>query len=142
MEESGKQEPHDRHVHQWVIWYRENVVFFVRALKFYESLIHEDLSVLESDEDLRELLTEDVKKEFGLEKQKNQTIRTREWLESELEKAGEDSFDCDITMSHGSVRFIKSVSLLYIKNLYLRRNKLSTKPNISAKILKAVDTQI
>jgi uncharacterized protein (TIGR02391 family) len=118
------------------------VFFFVRALKFYESLIHEDLSALESDDDLRELLTEDVKKEFGLEKQKNQTIKTREWLESELEKSGEDSFDCDISMSHGSVRFIRSVCLLYIKHLYVRRNKLSTKPNISTKTLEAVDTQI
>ena len=45
-------------------------------------------------------------------------------------------------MSHGDIRFLKSVALLYLQHLRNRRNLLASKPKISAHALKAVDQRI
>ena len=142
MSSLDKTEPNDRHIYNWVLLYRESVLFFIKALKFYESIIDKELSDVDEDEHLKELLTDDVKREFRLEKGVNQAQRTREWLEREIAKGEESDFHYDINMSHGSVRYIKSVCTLYIKFLYTRRNLFSERPNVSANTLEAVDTQI
>lgn len=139
--EQESREPHDRHHYQWVMFYRENVEFFVKALTFYESLIDQELSDISEDEHLNALLSEDVRREFKLEKGVRDVQRMREWLQGELDKR-EDRFDCDLSLSHGSVRYLKSVGMLYINYLKILRNKLSSRVNISAKTLEAVDTQI
>lgn len=142
MSNPNNSEPDDRHVHQWVMFLKEDVKFFIKAFKFYESLIDDELSAVEEDQHLKELLSDEVKKEFRLESVANQAQRTRKWYESELSKSDDDDFHCDITMSHGSVRYLKSVCMLYVKFLISRRNLLSARPNISAKTLEIVDTQI
>lgn len=139
--EQESQEPDDRHHYQWVMFYRETVEFYVKALAFYEGLLDKDLSAINEDEHLNILLSEDVRREFKLEKALRDAQRMREWLQGELDKR-KDEFDCDLSLSHGSVRYLKSVGLLYVNYLKIRRNKLSKRANISAKTLEAVDTQI
>jgi hypothetical protein len=139
--EQESQEPDDRHHYQWVMFYRENVEFYVKALVFYEGLLDKDLSAINEDEHLNILLSDDVRREFKLEKGLRDAQRMREWLQGELNKK-KGEFDCDLSLSHGSVRYLKSVGLLYINYLKIRRNKLSKRANISAKTLEAVDTQI
>ena len=68
--------------------------------------------------------------------------RVEDWLNKRIEKGGPDAFDYDVSISHGTVRYIKGAAILYLKHLKNRRNILSSKPNISKYVLETVDNQI
>jgi hypothetical protein len=134
-------ENHDDHIYSWVMLNRETVVFVVRAIDFYLSLLGDEDKELAGDPDLAALITEETRRELGLGRDKERTKRVRQWLQDELDKHP-DSYDLNITLSHWFVRFIKSVGLLYLAKLKAKRNTLASRPNVTAATLSAVDREI
>lgn len=139
---SPNQEPHDHHMYSWISFNRDTLKFYLAAVKFYENLLKEDIDAIENDDDLAVLLDDRDKNKLEIYQELKNVTRGKNWLEQKIEEQGVDAWDYDISMSHGSVRFLKSVGLLYLEHLRNRRNKLSTKPNISKYALMVVDQRI
>ena len=134
-------ENHDNHQYQWVMFERTTVLFVLRALDFYLSLLGDEESELSSDPDLAALITDDTRREIGIESDKERTQRIKKWLEEELARR-DDSWHVNISLSHWLVRFMKSVGLLYLAKLKTSRNALASRKNITASTLSAVDREI
>jgi len=134
-------ENHDDHVYGWIMFNRETIEFMVRAIDFYLSLLEGESKQLEAAPELAALITTDTRRELGLGRDKERTERLKQWLNEELQKRG-DSYDLSLTLSHWLVRFLKSVSLLYLSKLKISRNSLASQPNITATTLSAVDREI
>ncbi|MFO7633986.1 MAG: TIGR02391 family protein [Caldilinea sp.] len=139
---SIEQEPNDYHMYSWLSFNSDTLRFYLEAIKFYEALLWEDIQAIETDADLAFLLEERDKSEFEVKKELARVQRARATIEKKIEDGGSDAWDYDLTMSHGSIRFLKSVGLLYLQHLKNRRNILSSKPRISRHALKAVDQKI
>jgi uncharacterized protein (TIGR02391 family) len=136
------QEPNDYHTYNLLFINNDTMHFYLAAIKYYEALLQDDVAAIESDEDLAFLLAPRDKKNLEIQKELDHIGQAREWIESKIEEKGHDAFDYDLTASHGSIRFLKSVGLLYLQHLKNRRNILASKPRISAHALKAVDQKI
>lgn len=134
-------ENHDGHVYNWIMFERETVAFVLRAIDFYVSLLGDESRELAEDSDLASLITEDTRRELGLGRDKERANRLKQWIQEQLDKR-EDSYHVDISMSHGTVRFIKAVSLLYLAKLKTKRNRLASRPNVTASTLSALDREI
>lgn len=134
-------EPHDDHLYNFVMFNRESVEFFVRAFDFYLSLLASENAAIAGDPDLEKLVSEETRRELGLGRDKEQAERIREWISDKLEK-DPDRYHVNISLSHWSVKLIKSVSLLYLSHLRNRRNVLASKPNVTANSLTAIDREI
>jgi uncharacterized protein (TIGR02391 family) len=134
-------ENHDNHTYNWIMFERDTVVFVLRAIDFYVALLGEESRELGEDPDLANLITEDTRRELGFGRDRERALRIKEWIQ---QKSGgsDDSYHVDISMSHGTVRFIKAVSLLYLAKLKLKRNALASRPNITASTLSALDREI
>ena len=139
---STEQEPDDYYVYHLLSFNNDTLRFYLEAIKFYEELLKEDIQAIESDKDLAFLLREREKREFEVQKELMRVQRARASIEKKMESRGVDAWDYDIDMSHGSIRFLKSVGLLYLQHLKNRRNILASKPRISTHALKAVDQKI
>lgn len=134
-------EPADHHQYSWVMFYRETVEFFVSAVKYYEDLLAAETKHIDADPHLSAFLTEDVRREFKIGRSHAEATRVREWLEHRLAERP-NSFDVDISLSHGTTRYLKSVGLLYLGFLKQRRNALSRSPNVTSNLLSAIDRRI
>ena len=142
-EEIEKKEPSDNHIYQWISFYRDTFEFYLSSIQFYISLLERDIKSIESDPDLKLILDEETLSSFKIEHELARMKRTEKWMADEFEKCGEDSFDCDfMNVSHGFIRHLKSVGMLYIKHLELRRNKIASRANVSKYALQAVDSRI
>jgi uncharacterized protein (TIGR02391 family) len=135
-------EPNDYHMYNWLSFNNDTIHFYLESIKFYEGLLKEDVAAIENDKDLALLLEERDKNNLEIQKELQRTTRTKEGLEKIIEERGPDAWDYDFALSHGSVRFLKSVGLLYLQHLKNRRNILASKARISTYALKAVDQKI
>ena len=140
--EMQNNEPDDHHIYDWVMFYKDTFHFFSQSVKFYVSMLESDIQAIENDKDLKGMISEDQKKSFQIYREHSRAKRVSEWLDTKIKEASPDAFDFDISISHGTVRFIKTACMLYLKNLKLKRNKLSVKKNISRYVLDTVDNQI
>lgn len=134
-------EPVDSHRYSWVAFLRDTLDFFVCALKFYEELLSSEAAEIEGDPHLKSFFTDEVRREIRFDRGLREAARTRQWLEESLAKST-NKFDCDLGLDHGTVRYLKSVGLLYLGFLKQRRNALSSKPNVTTHLLSALDRQI
>ncbi|EDM82230.1 TIGR02391 family protein [Limnobacter sp. MED105] len=134
-------ENHDGHVYNWIMFERETVDFVLRAIDFYISLLGDESRELAEDSDLCSLITEDTRRELGLGRDKERATRLAQWIRERAEQYG-DSYHVDISLSHGTIRFIKAAALLYLAQLKARRNVLASRSNVTAATLSAVDREI
>jgi hypothetical protein len=134
-------EPADNHHYSWVAFLRDTLDFLVCALKYYEELLSLEAAEVEADPHLKAFFTEEIRQEIRFDRGRREVTRTRQWLEESLAKST-DKFDCDLSLDHGMVRYLKSVGLLYLGFLKQRRNALSSKPNVTTHLLSALDRQI
>ena len=135
-------EPSDHHVYSWVMFDSDTFHFYYEAVKYYESLLSADLKAIEEDKDLNAILGKKIIETFPINKELSNVKRMLSWFEGKLQKQVAEFDDYDVSISHGWVRFMKSVSLLYLKQLRLRRNILSSRPKISQHALRAIDQRI
>lgn len=134
-------EPENDSRSYWVFFYRDTVEFLRDAVAYYEGLLATEATEVDADPHLKAFLTEEVRREMRFGRGHREAVRTREWLEQALEKS-KDQLDCDLSVDHGTVRYFKSVGLLYLGFLKQRRNLLASKPNITLHLLSALDRQI
>ncbi len=137
----NNKEPSDSHMYNSLWFNAKDLEFFIKSLRFYQSLLKKDIEKVEQNEYLSDLLDNDLKEELGLEKDVYKTKRYIDFFEQEL-KNEKRLLEYYISMSHRDIRYLKSICLVYIKSLYNGRNKFSAQVNTSIRILKAVDTQI
>jgi hypothetical protein len=83
-----------------------------------------------------------MRDEFGIGRSQTEASRIREWLEREIAKQQNMRGVDFSSLSHGLVRYLKSVGLLYVGFIKQRRNILSANPNITSNLLSAIDRQI
>jgi len=134
-------ENHDDHQYNWVMFDRGTILFVLRAIDFYLTLLGDEEAELSSDPDLAALITEESRRELGLRRDKERTQRIKTWLEEKL--AGrDDSWDVTISPSHWLVRFMKSVGLLYLAKIKRSRNALAARTNVTSSTLATVDREI
>ena len=136
------QEPSDHHTYSWIMLYADMVHFLLRALKFYHGHLVSEQQAFEADPDLAGLVSDDSRRNFGLYREVAEVERVTLWLEEKIERGGAKAFDYDISMSHGMVRYLKSVGSLYLQHLRARRNALSLRANLSTNTLESIDTEI
>lgn len=134
-------EPPDHHRYSWVMFYTETVRFLVSALEFYIDLLNKEAEQLNSDPYLKSFLTKETRREFRIGRDLDQAKRFLQWLNEKLSSAG-DRFDVDVSLDHGTARYLKSVGLLYLGFIKTKRNELSSRPNISKNTLAAFDREI
>jgi hypothetical protein len=135
-------EPPDHHVYDWVSFNRDTFEFYRSAVAFYESLLQRDLEALRTDGDLRAILGDRALDSYPIAKELKRVERLRTWFGEEIAKGGKDAWDYDVNISHGSVRFIKSASDLYLEHLRGRRQAIASRPSVSKSMLEAVDQQL
>lgn len=109
---------------------------------FYQSRLEEDAQAIKEDSDLKGILDDTVLESFPIAQELNRVRRVRQWLEQKTSEGGGAAFDYDFNLSHGLVRFLKSVGIIYIDQLRKRRNILASRPGLSKGVLEAVDQQI
>lgn len=134
-------ENRDDHQYNWVMFERETVVFVVRAIDFYLSLLGDEEAELSSDPDLAALLADGTNRELGIKRDRERAQRIKEWLAEKI-AARESSWDLSFSPSHWLVMFMKSVSLLYLAKLKKSRNSLASRINVTSATLSAVDPEI
>lgn len=137
----SKTENHDSHVYNWISFYRETIIFFLESLKFYEDLLKKEDELLKRDIHLNSFLSDELRKEFKVGRDLPKISAFRKWIEEKLSNSSDD-WSVDLTLSHGNVRLLKSVGLLYLGFLKHRRNKLSSNPDCSQNLLAALDRGI
>lgn len=131
----------DGHQYDWVMFRTHTIQFVIRAIDFYLSLLGDEKKELADDPELAALITDDTRREMGLESEEQRAKRIRTWLSEKIEGRGQ--FDTvDISVSHWLVRYMKSLAFLYLKNLRERRNKLASRKSVTAFTLSAVDREI
>lgn len=131
----------DQYHYNWVTFYRVTIEFFLSSVKFYESLLISEKTLIDGDEHLSNFLTEDIRREFKIGRALDETKHYRTWLEGLLNEKP-NAFDIDVSIAHGTVRYLKSVGKLYLGFLKQKRNLLSTNPNCTSNLLSALDRQI
>ena len=115
----------DHYQYSWVMFYRDTIEFFVSSVKFYEDLLTSEKSLIDEDEHLSNFLTEDARREFKIGRTLDEAKRVRSWLENHLNNQP-NRLDIDISLTHGNVRYLKSVGILYLGFLKQRRNKFES----------------
>lgn len=119
----------------------DTVRFLIAALKFYEELLSQESEVIAADEHLMSFLTDHVRHEHGVGRDLEHAVQVRERMETELERRAHH-LDITIPLTHGTVRYLKSVARLYLNFIKQRRNAFSRRPNVTKRFLSALDRQI
>lgn len=135
-------EPPDHHGYDGLRFDRGTLEFYLAAVRFYESLLEDDLKAVREDEDLRAILGDEALDSYPIANELRLVQRVRERLEGTIGEGGRDVSRYDVNMSHGRVRFIKSVSILYLEHLRFRRQILASRSSISKSMLEAVDQRL
>jgi uncharacterized protein (TIGR02391 family) len=135
-------EPNDNQLYQFAAFDGETVRFLARAMEFYEALVTQDIRSLESDSDLTVILDEKQRKSFGIHAELARIKRARKILEDPIAEYGKEAYGYDMKMSHGAIRYLKSVGLLYMSYLRHRRDIFASRPRLSRHALAAVDQQL
>lgn len=131
----------DGYQYNWVMFRTQTIQFVIRAIDFYLSLLGDEEKELANDPELAALITEETRRELGLESEEQRANRIKAWLSERIEGRGQ--FDTvDISVSHWLVRYMKSLAFLYLKSLKERRNKLASRKTVTSFALSAVDREI
>lgn len=135
-------EPPDHVIHSSLMIDHELLGFFVVALRHYEAILESDVKAVSSDPDLTAILGNAVLRSYPIAGQLAKTKDLRKALEALVVSGKGTVLGHDVTMTHGGVRFLKSVGVVYLEHLVQRRDVLASRSSTSRDILEAVDQQI
>lgn len=138
----GREEPPDYFDHGIVSFNRDTFEFFFAAVRFYETVLSKGLNAIKNDEDLKTILGDDALATFPIAKELERTRRAGEWFSNQISIGGGIEIDVGVGVSHGLVRYIKSVAILYLEHLQGRRNALASRRDFPKGLLQAVDQQM
>lgn len=131
----------DDYQYNWVMFRTQTIQFVIRALDFYMSLLGDEEKELTEDPELAALITDDTRRDIGLESEAQRAKRIKDFLAEKIK--GRDQFDTvDLSVSHWLVRYMKSLAFIYLRSLKERRNKLASRKTVTSFTLTAVDREI
>jgi len=139
---TSEKEPPDYYDYGIVSFNHDTFEFFSAAVKFYESVLSKGFDAIKHDEDLKAILGDSVLETFPVGKELERTRRAREWFEGQFSVGGAMETDVGVGVSHGLIRYIKSVATLYLEHLRARRNAIASRRDFPKSLLQAVDQQI
>ncbi len=137
---SPSKEPPDDHVYSFVVVDAELLRFLSESLAHYHALLEEDVAAIGSDPDLALVLGEKPAQLLPVRQELGRVARAREFLRGCLPPNA--PLDLISNLSHGAIRFLKSVALLYLGHLRNRRDAVAQRPRMSAHVLQAVDERL
>lgn len=131
----------DEQMYRGIDYPSETVEYFIRSYTFYGDLLKSEVEAVKSDSSLNELLGAESGRMTAIEKELQRIERFHDFHTEQLKKY--DQFFVDIgSVSHGSLRFMKSVGLLYLAHLKEKRNNFSQRQNISVAMLHDMDRNL
>lgn len=133
-------EPPDEHVYTFVVLDTETLRLLSESLVHYQTLLGEDVAAIEADPDLNLILGDKPAQLLPVKQQFARVARVRDFLGSYLAPNAPNDFIPNL--SHGTIRFLKSVGVLYLRHLRSRRDAVAQKPRMSAHVLQAVDERL
>ena len=131
----------DHHQYRWIAFSVDTLKFLIAAFDFYIGLLEKERQQFDADPVLNRFLSEETRREFRVGRDLDQAKREKEWLQEKIEQS-KDPYEVDIAPVHGTIRYYKSVALLYLGVMKIRRNELASEPNISKNLLAAIDRDI
>lgn len=138
----GQDEPPDYYDHGIVSFNRDTFEFFFAAVKFYETVLDKGLDAIRNDKDLRTILGDNTLATFSIGNELERTRRAAGWFSRQVSIGGGMEIDVGVGVSHGLVRYIKSVATLYLEHLRGRRDVLARRRDLPKALLQAVDQQM
>lgn len=135
------QEPADAHVYHGINVPADILQLFMNAARFYADTVEADLASFRLDDELAKLLDERTLRSFRVRRDIDEARRVAERA-TELLPQAESMGGIDMPMSHGHVRFLKAICLLYIGELEKRRNAITEQRTIAARGLEVLDTKL
>jgi hypothetical protein len=131
----------DRHIYTLVSIHADTFRFLRISLRYYTSLLARDVKAIDTDSDLKELLAIEPGETSLLESELKRIERVTTWWSDIEIQQGKDEFSYEIPgLSHRTIRLLKSVGLLYLKHLHLKRDQIAKQPNASKYTLENLDT--
>lgn len=119
----------------------ETINLYANALRYYADLLERDLKAFRVDPELAKLLDEESLKSFQIAREIDRSRDLAGKFEALL-PAAQEYGDTETNMSHGLVRRLKSVSLLYLDELGRRRNAMAATHPLTTLGVEALDTKL
>lgn len=138
LEGEATREPDDNHMYYRILFYRETIDFFRASLSFYSNFLEEELKIIQNS--AFSFLVSEENQGSLLAHERYKVSRLIEYLNSIIKE--DDVLGYDLSFSHGTIRFIKGISLLYINHLKNQRNSISKTRNLSLGVLMPIDKYI
>jgi len=125
----------DSRIYSGVSYYRETVEFLCKALAHYIQQLNTEIAAVESDPVLGELLGDDLKRDSEITREIDYMTKCKEFFEENL-KSGHSLVSLG-SVSHGLVRKLKAIALMYLGYLKYHRDQFSSRSRVSGISLKA-----
>lgn len=138
LEVDTTREPDDNHMYFRIMFYRETIDFFRASLSFYSNFLEEELKIIQNS--AFSFLVSEENQGSLLAHERYKVSRLIEYLNSIIKE--EDVLGYDLSFAHGTIRFLKGVSILYINHLKNQRNAISKTRNLSLGVLMPIDNYI
>lgn len=138
----SSQEHHDYYTYHSVHFHRDTLEFFYKAATFYYSIIDDNFKMISKNDFFNALFSQDELISFPINIELQKVSNVCEWLKNIINSKNEDQWYFDIDISHGTVRFLKSISIIFIEHLRQNRNKIALNPNISKFVIEAIDQKL
>ena len=136
------EEPNDYHQYMWVFFKRDGLEFFIAAFKFYLALLNNDINAIRENPELRVLFPESDEAASKVHQEAKNISLIIEWLEKELGPNDNQRTDFEITITHGTIRYLKAAGILYVKKLRAERDRLSAGNTVSKYTIEEIDSRI
>lgn len=140
MSEDLRQEPSDWHSYTLLLS-RKTLTFLAASLDYYVGLLEAENTAILEDSHLLAFLGTDTEDDSEVDGEVGQARSMSELLKRKLQEEG-SQYRVFISISHKSVRYLKSIGLLYLGFLKQRRNECSKRPNLSKRLLAKLDREI
>jgi hypothetical protein len=131
----------DSHIYHGVGFTPDSTRLFLNALRYYADRLDSDLKAITIDTELAKLLDDKSLKSFRITKEIEEVRGYADRFEEKLPLA-ESMGDYTIPISHGLVRRLKSICVLYLADMDRRRNNVAATHGMTILGLEALDTKL
>jgi len=132
----------DHHMYRSVVFFRDSLELLAAALQYYVGLLERDLSYIKDDPELASILGEKILDTLPVTEELREARWHRDKFNEKLSGGEDFGAHWEFGVSHGTVRFLKSVSFLYLEYLERRRDQLADQVPLSKSMLDAIDARI
>ena len=131
----------DHYRYQWMMFYADTLRFYLAALRHYQTRLQEELSRIGQDPFFSEILGPEALETFPISKEADRFKVIVERVQEIIDKQP-DAWDYELNITHGELRILKSVGLLYLAHLRQRRNQVAADTSLSTIAIQAIDTRL